>query len=242
MFRNIIVRLVVYYLSLLLFLAAAFAFLPQVGDLVSEQRDRFLVGALTDAGEFGTAMFEDLREGFARLIDQDGIDLLIDPSNTIPVFVALTLAFALALPVTWVYRWTREPKKYSQSFLHALLVTPDRHRARRVPGQGQPAAGLRPRGNRGRRSLPGHDQGTDGRRIHVDGHRDRTLRRHPAHLRGLPVVDDIRGDSARRLEERLRIPATRAVRVAGRARSVRGGAEEIEKGRQGDLTMPAAHG
>ena len=124
MLHNIIVRLVIYYLSLLLFLAAAFAFLPQMGDYVSEQRDRFLVGALADAGEFGTAMFEDLREGFARLIDQDGIDLLIDPSNTIPVVVALTLAFALALPVTWVYRWTREPKKYSQPFLHALLVTP----------------------------------------------------------------------------------------------------------------------
>ena len=124
MLRNIIVRLVIYYLSLLLFLAAAFQFLPNMRYYVSQQRDRFLVGALEDAGAAGTAVLETLREGFAQLIDQDGINLLIDPSNTIPVVVALTLAFALILPVTWVYRWTREPKKYSQSFLHALLVTP----------------------------------------------------------------------------------------------------------------------
>lgn len=124
MLRNIIVRLVIYYLSLLLFLAAAFQFLPNMRYYVSQQRDRFLVGALEDAGAAGTAVLETLREGFAQLIDQDGINLLIDPSNTVPVFVALTLAFALILPVTWVYRWTREPKKYSQSFLHALLVTP----------------------------------------------------------------------------------------------------------------------
>lgn len=124
MLRNIIVRLVIYYLSLLVFLAGAFQFLPRMREYVSQQRDRFLLGALGEAGEAGTAVLEDIVEGFTQLIDQDGINLLIDASNTVPVLLALSLAFALSLPVTWVYRWTQDPKKYNQSFLHALVVMP----------------------------------------------------------------------------------------------------------------------
>ena len=30
----------------------------------------------------------------------------------------------MTLPITWVYRWTRPSKKYSQSFVHTLLVIP----------------------------------------------------------------------------------------------------------------------
>ena len=30
----------------------------------------------------------------------------------------------VTLPITWVYRWTRQKKKYSQSFAHTLLVIP----------------------------------------------------------------------------------------------------------------------
>ncbi len=49
---------------------------------------------------------------------------MADPAITIPVLLALILAFAVTLPITWVYRWTRPPKKHNQSFLQALLVTP----------------------------------------------------------------------------------------------------------------------
>ena len=38
--------------------------------------------------------------------------------------IALVLAFAVALPVVWVYRWTRPRKRYNQAFAHTLLVVP----------------------------------------------------------------------------------------------------------------------
>ena len=122
--NNIIVRLVVYYLSMLVFLAAAFRFLPQMRYYVSQERDRFLIGTLADAGLDVPALLGGIQEGLLRLVDQEGINLLIDPSNTVPVVVALTLAFGVTLPMTWVYGWTRPRKKYNQSFIHALLVTP----------------------------------------------------------------------------------------------------------------------
>ena len=124
MLQNIIVRLVLYYLSWLVFLAGAFHFLPRMRFYLSQQRDLFVVGPLAESDAVGTAIMERIGEGLRRLVEQDGINLLVDASNTVPVVVALTLAFALTLPVTWVYRWTREHKKYSQSFVHALLVMP----------------------------------------------------------------------------------------------------------------------
>lgn len=128
MLKNIIVRLVLYYLSWLVFLAGTFHFLPQMHYYVAQQRDRFFIGtmagSLADAGDDFSALLENIQEGFGRLVDLEGINLLIDPSNTVPVIVALTLAFGVTLPVTWVYSWTRPRGKYSQSFLHALLVTP----------------------------------------------------------------------------------------------------------------------
>ena len=121
---NIIIRLVVYYLSMLLFLAGAFHFLPRLRFYVGQQRDRFLVGTLADAGMDVSALVGDIQQGLGRLAGLEGINLLLDPSNTVPVVVALTLAFGVTLPVTWVYGWTRPRKKYNQSFVQALLVTP----------------------------------------------------------------------------------------------------------------------
>ena len=124
MLNNIVVRLVIYYLSWLVFLAGAFRFLPRMRYYVAQERDRFLVGTLSDAGADVSALLGDIQEGLGQLVDQEGIDLLIDPSNTVPVVVALILAFGVTLPVTWVYRWTSQRKNYSQSFVHALLVIP----------------------------------------------------------------------------------------------------------------------
>lgn len=54
----------------------------------------------------------------------EGLEGLLDPATSIPVLMALVLSFALALPVTWVYRWTHNKKKYAQTFAHTLLVLP----------------------------------------------------------------------------------------------------------------------
>jgi len=124
MLNNIIVRLVIYYLSWLGFLAGAFHFFPRMRFYVAQERDRFFIGTLSDAGADVSDLLGDIQEGLGSLVDQEGVNLLIDPSHTVPVVVALTLAFGVTLPITWVYRWTRQRKKYSQSFAHTLLVIP----------------------------------------------------------------------------------------------------------------------
>ena len=124
MLNNIIVRLVIYYTSWLLFLAGAFHFFPRVLVYVRQERDRFLFGSLYNTGIEVSGMIENIQEGIGRLGSQEGVSQLVDPTIAVPVVLALALAFGVTLPVTWVYRWTRSPKKYSQSFIHALLVTP----------------------------------------------------------------------------------------------------------------------
>lgn len=124
MLSNIIVRLVIYYLSWLAFLAGAFHFFPRALSYVSEERERFLMGTLYSTGEEVTDMLDNIQLGIDRLGSQEGVSQLADPALAVPVVLALVLAFGVTLPVTWVYRWTRPRKKYSQSFIHALLVTP----------------------------------------------------------------------------------------------------------------------
>ena len=53
-----------------------------------------------------------------------GVAQLADPQTSVPIFLALLASFLLALPVAWVYRWTRPRKRYSQAFAHTLLVVP----------------------------------------------------------------------------------------------------------------------
>ena len=124
MLKNIIVRLVIYYLSWLAFLAGAFHFFPRALSYVSEERDRFLMGTLYSTADEVTDMLDNIQLGIDRLGSQEGVSQLADPALAVPVVLALVLAFGVTLPVTWVYRWTRPRKKYSQSFIHALLVTP----------------------------------------------------------------------------------------------------------------------
>ncbi len=124
MFNNIIVRLVVYYISWLVFLGSSFYLMPRMRFYIAQERDRFLIRQLSDAGEDVTTLFRDVQDGLVALANQDGVNLLVDPQHTVPVVVALVLAFGVTLPIAWVYRWTRQRKKYSQSFAHTLLVIP----------------------------------------------------------------------------------------------------------------------
>ncbi len=116
MLNNMIVRLLVYYAAWLLVLSGIFYLFPQILYYVAQERKRIFVAKSLDFGT-DTVPFPlgNIEEGVARLAD---------PAHTIPVMVALVLAFGVTLPVTWVYRWTRPRKKYSQSFAHTLLVIP----------------------------------------------------------------------------------------------------------------------
>ena len=116
MLNNMIIRLLVYYAAWLLALSGIFYLFPQILYYVAQERKRIFVAKSLEFGA-ETAPFPlgNIEEGVARLVD---------PAHTIPVMVALVLAFGVTLPVTWVYRWTRPRKKYSQSFAHTLLVIP----------------------------------------------------------------------------------------------------------------------
>ena len=115
MLNNIIMRLVIYYLSWLLILGGIFHLFPQVLYYVDQEHKRTSMGTSVD---FETAISPALGN------IQDGLIRLIDPAHTIPILLALILAFAVTLPITWVYRWTRPRKKYNQAFAHTLLMVP----------------------------------------------------------------------------------------------------------------------
>ena len=116
MLNNMIIRLLVYYAAWLLALSGIFYLFPQILYYVAQERKRIFVAKSLEFGA-ETAPFPlgNIEEGVLRLVD---------PAHTIPVMVALVLAFGVTLPITWVYRWTRPRKKYSQSFAHTLLVIP----------------------------------------------------------------------------------------------------------------------
>ena len=116
MLNNIIIRLLMYYAAWLLALSGIFHLFPQILYYVARERERIFIAKSLDTGA-DTIPFTlgNIEEGVARLVD---------PAHTIPIMVALVLAFGVTLPITWVYRWTRPRKKYSQSFAHTLLVIP----------------------------------------------------------------------------------------------------------------------
>ncbi len=115
MLNNIIIRLAIYYITWLLILNAIFHIFPEILYYVAQERERIFVGSSLDSGADPPIPLGNIQEGVNRIAD---------PEHTIPVVVALVLAFGVTLPITWVYAWTHPPKKYSQAFVQTLLVIP----------------------------------------------------------------------------------------------------------------------
>ncbi len=113
---NIIVRLGIYYVATTAFFVGLFSLFPQILYYVAQERARGGGGKVSL--DFETGVVPSLGEGV------EGLNRLLDPSTSIPILMALMLSFALTLPVTWVYRWTRPRKRYNQAFAHTLLVVP----------------------------------------------------------------------------------------------------------------------
>ena len=102
---HIIVRLVVYYIASFLFFAALWELLPGV----------FL--------EFQVA--ERIEDSSLPTLDFEQFEADAGLSQVfVPVTMSLLFSFLFALPVVWVYRWTRPRKKYDPSFAQTLLVVP----------------------------------------------------------------------------------------------------------------------
>ena len=92
-----------------------FHLFPEILHYVAQERERIFIGTSFDSGVDAAIPLGKIQEGINRLAD---------PEHTVPVVVALVLAFGVTLPITWVYAWTHPPKKYSQSFVQTLLVIP----------------------------------------------------------------------------------------------------------------------
>ena len=113
---NIIVRLGIYYAATVAFFAGLVSLFPQILYYVALERTRVVGGRVLL--DFETGVVPPL------VGEVEGFNRLLDPATSIPILMALMLSFALTLPVTWVYRWTRPRKRYNQAFAHTLLVVP----------------------------------------------------------------------------------------------------------------------
>lgn len=102
---HIIIRLVVYYIASFLFFAALWELLPGI----------FLELQVAERIEDSSLPTLD----FEQFEADAGLTQVF-----VPVTMSLLFSFLFALPVVWVYRWTRPRKKYDQAFAQTLLVVP----------------------------------------------------------------------------------------------------------------------
>ena len=112
MLDNVIVRLVVHYVSTFLFFWGIWMLFPDISTYFAEEKARS-----------GSTAFSSPQLGAEPRMTLEESSLF-HPRTFVPVSLALLFSFLYALPVTWVYRWTRPYKQYSQAFAHTLLVVP----------------------------------------------------------------------------------------------------------------------
>lgn len=112
---NVVVRLIVYYVLVYSFIVALESLFPSIVDYMNVERLRELAGT----------------RGFGNIDRPDvGIDVLsgpgdiLRPERSIPVLISMLGALALALPVAWVYTWTRPHNKTGQAVAQALIILP----------------------------------------------------------------------------------------------------------------------
>ena len=116
MHNNVIVRLVTYYVAVIVVLGGLFSTFPVLGDYVAAERAR--------QGGRASVELDRIPEGTQATRASTGPAQLLDSEKTIPVFLSLLTALLVALPVVWVYRWTRPQRRYNQTFAQTLLVVP----------------------------------------------------------------------------------------------------------------------
>ena len=106
---NVVVRLIAYYLVLLVAFNLLLELVPWVAESVAKERARGVGAALItgDAADLASAAVP-----------------LTDAEVLFPISLTLIGALALALPVALVYQWTREPESYRRDFGRALVALP----------------------------------------------------------------------------------------------------------------------
>ena len=114
--NNIIVRLLAYYITVLAVVAGFFRLFPSLGVYVARERAR--------QGGRASLELDDVTAALPSAPDVSGLSGLLDPERSVPILASLVFAVLVALPVVWVYRWTRPRRSYNQLFAHTLLVVP----------------------------------------------------------------------------------------------------------------------
>ena len=116
MHKNIIVRLATYYLAVIVVLSGLFYMFPVLGDYFAAERAR--------QGGRASLELDRIAEGVQGTPALTGPAQLLDPERSVPIFLSLITALLVALPVVWVYQWTRPRRRFNQTFAHTLLVVP----------------------------------------------------------------------------------------------------------------------
>jgi hypothetical protein len=115
MHRNIIVRLVTYYVAVILLLSGLFYAFPFLGRYVAAERARQGARASLELDQPMTVQITPAAAGPVEWLD---------PERSVPIVLSLVAALLVALPVVWVYRWTRPRRRYNQALAQTLLVVP----------------------------------------------------------------------------------------------------------------------
>ena len=116
MHRNIIVRLVTYYVLVIVLISGLFYALPALGRYQAAERARQGARASLELDQAPPAVqVAPATAGPAEWLD---------PERSVPVVISLVAALLVALPVAWVYRWTRPRRRYNQTFAQTLIVVP----------------------------------------------------------------------------------------------------------------------
>jgi hypothetical protein len=116
MHRNIIVRLGAYYLAVILLLSALFYAFPALGRYVAAERTRQGARGSLELGQSPAA--------FQITPEAAGPVEWLDAERSVPIFLSLVAALLVALPVVWVYGWTRPRRRFNQTFAQTLIVLP----------------------------------------------------------------------------------------------------------------------
>ena len=112
---NIVARLVAYYAAWIGATGILYRFFPAIPEYIAAERDRHV---RTATGLIGIDT-PDIPGPMGQ-----GIEALTDPALLIPVATAMIYSFALALPVSWVYLWTRTRRRTVVGFAQTLVVVP----------------------------------------------------------------------------------------------------------------------
>ena len=111
--NNIFVRLALYYASWLVAFAILFRAFPIIAEYMDAERARHI---RTGTGNIFSG---EVDTGFGV-----GPGALLQMSLVIPITLSMVVAFALALPLGWVYTWTRQGRKYNPLFAQTLVLIP----------------------------------------------------------------------------------------------------------------------